>query len=109
MVGKRDVTASAAKLMDILLDAHTKALAGILDKAEKVKAKKVNAAGVEVMGRLDKYGQKRVDEYRAAKEMPPKKLEEAIYDSDNRLAELEQRVREELGIYVSVGIILKFI
>ena len=98
VVGKRDVTASAAKLMDILLDAHTKALAGILDKAEKVKAKKVNAAGVEVMGRLDKYGQKRVDEYRAAKEMTPKKLEEAIYDSDNRLAELEQRVREELGL-----------
>ena len=98
VVGKRDVTASAAKLMDILLDAHTKALAGILDKAEKVKAKKVNAAGVEVMGRLDKYGQKRVDEYRAAKEMTPEKLEEAIYDSDNRLAELEQRVREELGL-----------
>lgn len=98
VVGKRDVTASAAKLMDILLDAHTKALAGILDKAEKVKAKKVNAAGVEVMGRLDKYGQKRVEEYRAAKEMTPEKLEEAIYDSDNRLAELEQRVREELGL-----------
>ena len=98
VVGKRDVTASAAKLMDILLDAHTKALAGILDKAEKVKAKKVNAAGVEVMGRLDKYGQRRVDEYRAAKEMTPEKLEEAIYDSDNRLAELEQRVREELGL-----------
>lgn len=98
VVGKRDVTASAAKLMDILLDAHTKALAGILDKAEKVKAKKVNAAGVEVMGRLDKYGQRRVDEYRAAKEMTPEKLEEAIYDSDNRLAELEQRVREALNL-----------
>ena len=97
-VGKRDISTEAARLMDILLDAHTNALAGILDKAEKVKAKKVNAAGVEVMGRLDKYGQKRVDEYRAAKEMTPEKLEEAIYDSDNRLAELEQRVREELGL-----------
>lgn len=97
-VGKRDISTEAAKLMDILLDAHANALAGILDKAEKVKAKKVNAAGVEVMGRLDKYGQKRVDEYRAAKGMTPEKLEEAIFDSDNRLAELEQRVREVLGI-----------
>lgn len=97
-VGKRDISTEAAKLMDILLDAHANALAGILDKAEKIKAKKVNAAGVEVMGRLDKYGQKRVDEYRAAKGMTPEKLEEAIYDSDNRLAELEQRVREVLGI-----------
>ena len=97
-VGKRDISTEAAKLMDILLDAHTNALAGILDKAEKIKAKKVNAAGVEVMGRLDKYGQKRVDEYRAAKGMTPEKLEEAIFDSDNRLAELEQRVREVLGI-----------
>ena len=97
-VGKRDISTEAAKLMDILLDAHTNALAGILDKAEKIKAKKVNAAGVEVMGRLDKYGQKRVDEYRAAKGMTPEKLEEAIFDSDNRLAELEQRVREVLGL-----------
>lgn len=97
-VGKRDVSSEAAKLMDILLDAHTNALAGILEKAEKVKAKKVNAAGVEVMGRLDKYGQISVDEYRTGKEMTSEKLEEAIYDSDNRLAELEQRVREALGL-----------
>lgn len=97
-VGKRDVSSEATKLMDILLDAHTNALAGILEKAEKVKAKKVNAAGVEVMGRLDKYGQISVDEYRTGKEMTPEKLEEAIFDSDNRLAELEQRVREALGL-----------
>ena len=63
-VGKPDIESEAMKLMDILLDAHNKALAEVLEKTEKVKAKKVNAAGVEVMGRLDKYGQELVETYR---------------------------------------------
>jgi hypothetical protein len=50
VVGRKDITANAEKLMDILLDAHNKALENMLVKAEKVKPKKVNAAGVEVMG-----------------------------------------------------------
>ncbi len=98
VVGKRDVTASAAKLVDILLDAHTKALKGVLDKAEKAKAKKVNAAGVEVMGSLDKYAQEMTEVYKDAKGWDIKLLDESISESENRLAEADAEVRRVLGI-----------
>ncbi len=55
-VGKEDITDNANKLVSILVDAHYKELAGILEKAAKTEAKKVNASGVEVIGKLDKYG-----------------------------------------------------
>ena len=70
----------------------------------------------KVLGKPRYYGQKQRNYVaRQRAKMAQKatklaeKLEEAIYNSDNRLAELEQRVREVLGIYVSVGMNLKFI
>ena len=98
IVGKRDVTNEATKLMDILLDAHAKALDGILEKAEKIKAKKVNAAGVEVMGSLDKYAQETIGTYRDSKGWDQQVLDESIIDSANRLAEAEDMVRKALGL-----------
>lgn len=97
-VGKRNITAEANTLMNILLDAHAKALNDILEKAEKIKAKKVNAAGVEVMGSLDKYAQETIGTYRDSKGWEQQVLDESIIDSANRLAEAEDKVREALGL-----------
>ena len=79
--------------MNILLDAHNKALAKVLEKAEKVKAKKVNAAGVEVMGTLDKYGQATVETYRDAKEWDMMKIEEELSICTDDMSEAEESVR----------------
>lgn len=97
-VGKQNIESEAMKLMDILLDAHNKALAEVLEKTEKVKAKKVNAAGVEVMGRLDKYGQELVETYREAKDLSSELLDERIAEGSNNLAEADENVRAALGL-----------
>ena len=85
---------NAEKLMDILVDAHNKALGRVLEKAEKVKPKKVNAAGVEVIGSLDKFGQEMVGAYNAGKELSGKPLNDAVSEAYNNLAEADEKVRK---------------
>ena len=98
VVGKKDIMANATKLMDILLESHSNSLEGILEKAEKVKAKKVNAAGVEVMGSLDVYAQETVDTYKAHKDWDAEELSNAVSSSLDDLGEAEEKVRAALKL-----------
>ena len=89
-VGKRDVTNDANKLVGILVDAHSKELQGLLDKAAKTKAKKVNASGVEVMGSLDKMGQIALEAYNEAVDLDEKAIEDKLYEAQNDTAHPEE-------------------
>lgn len=97
-VGKGYRFDEASKLLDILFNAHNKALAEVLAQTEKVKAKKVNAAGVEVMGRLDKYGQELVETYRGAKDLDMERIDEMIAESNNELNDAREGVRSAFGL-----------
>jgi hypothetical protein len=86
-VGKRDITDDANELVNILVDAHNKELEKMLEKQAKTKAKKVNASGVEVIGKLDKEGQLLLEEYNAGKELDIERIDEKIIDLQNEAAE----------------------
>lgn len=98
VVGRKDISANAEKLMDILMDAHNKALGKVLAKAEKVKPKKINASGVEVIGSLDMYGQEMVESYNAGKLINGKQLDDAISEAYNNLADKDREVRKEFNL-----------
>lgn len=89
-VGKRDVTNDANKLVGILVDAHSKELQGLLDKAAKTKAKKVNASGVEVIGSLDKMGQIALEAYNEAVDLDEKAIEDKLFEAQNDTAHPEE-------------------
>ena len=94
-VGKHDVTNAANKLVGILVDAHSNELQGLLDKAAKTKAKKVNASGVEVMGSLDKMGQIALEAYNEAVDLDEKAIEDKLFEAQNDTAhpdEAEARI-----------------
>lgn len=86
-VGKRDITDDANELVNILVDAHNKELDRMLEKAAKTKAKKVNASGVEVIGKLDKEGQLLLEEFNAGKELDLESIDDKIIDLQNEAAE----------------------
>jgi hypothetical protein len=86
-VGKRDITDDANELVNILVDAHNKELEKMLEKQAKTKAKKVNASGVEVIGKLDKEGQLLLEEYNTGKELDLESIDEKIIDLQNEAAE----------------------
>ena len=86
-VGKRDITDDANELVNILVDAHNKELEKMLEKQAKTKAKKVNASGVEVIGKLDKEGQLLLEEYNAGKELDLESIDDKIIDLQNEAAE----------------------
>ena len=86
-VGKRDITDDANELVNILVDAHNKELEKMLEKQAKTKAKKVNASGVEVIGKLDKEGQLLLEEFNAGKELDLESIDDKIIDLQNEAAE----------------------
>jgi hypothetical protein len=89
-VGKQDVTNAANKLVGILVDAHSNELQGLLDKAAKTKAKKVNASGIEVMGSLDKMGQIALEAYNEAVDLDEKAIEDKLFEAQNDTAHPEE-------------------
>ena len=95
-VGKDDISNEASRLVEILVDAHTRELKALLDKAEKVKASKINASGVEVQGTLDKYGQITINMYKEAASWEQKDLEQEIAKIENDIAESEGERQKEL-------------
>ena len=95
-VGKDDISNEASRLVEILVDAHTRELKALLDKAEKVKASKINASGVEVQGTLDKYGQITINMYKDAASWEQKDLEQEIAKIENDIAESEGEKQKEL-------------
>ena len=96
-VGKRDITDDANELVNILVDAHNKELDRMLDKAAKTKAKKVNASGVEVIGKLDKEGQLLLEEYNNSKVLDLETIDEKILDLQNEAAEASGKLEGENG------------
>lgn len=96
-VGKRDITDDANELVNILVDAHNKELENMLEKQAKTKAKKVNASGVEVIGKLDKEGQLLLEEYNSGKELDLESIDEKIIDLQNEAAEASGKLEGENG------------
>ena len=86
-VGKSDITDEANELVNILVDAHNKELENMLEKQAKTKAKKVNASGVEVIGKLDKEGQLLLEEYNNSKVLDLETIDEKILDLQNEAAD----------------------
>ena len=96
-VGKEDITDNANKLIGILVDAHNKALDDMLEKASKTKAKKVNASGVEVIGKLDKEGQIVLEEYNNSKVLDLETIEDKISVLEDEAAEASGKLEGENG------------
>ena len=96
-VGKRDITDDANELVNILVDAHNKELEKMLEKQAKTKAKKVNASGVEVIGKLDKEGQIVLEEYNNSKVLDLETIEDKIIDLQNEAAEASGKLEGENG------------
>ena len=96
-VGKRDITDDANELVNILVDAHNKELEKMLEKQAKTKAKKVNASGVEVIGKLDKEGQLLLEEYNNSKVLDLKSIDDKIIDLQNEAAEASGKLEGANG------------
>jgi hypothetical protein len=96
-VGKEDITDEANELVNILVDAHNKELENMLEMQAKTKAKKVNASGVEVIGKLDKEGQLLLEEYNNSKVLDLETIDEKILDLQNEAAEASGKLEGENG------------
>ena len=94
-IGKRNITDDANRLLGILMDAHTKELNNLLDTFVKTRATKMNTAGVEIIGSLDKHGQMVLATYKAAVEYDANKIDAELLKAENELTDESKVVREE--------------
>lgn len=94
-IGKRNITDDANRLLGILMDAHTKELNNLLDTFVKTRATKMNTAGVEIIGSLDKHGQMVLATYKAALEYDANKIDAELLKAENELTDESKVVREE--------------
>ena len=94
--GRSDITASTQKVMDIMVDNQLKRAEKLLHDLETVKAKKVNAKGVEVQGELDLAGQQMITAFKKGRALGSKEaLEQHIADAQDRMGSSNQTIADE--------------
>lgn len=94
--GRSDITASTQKVMDIMVDNQLKRAEKLLHGLETVKAKKVNAKGVEVQGELDPAGQQMITAFKKGRALSSKEaLEQHIADAQDRMGSSNQTIADE--------------
>ena len=84
----------ADEMVDVLLDNIVKKEKASLDKLIKVKDKKLDKNGVEVMGKLDKLGQITVAALRGYKDSDPERIQERLAEVSDMLSSPDDAVRE---------------
>ena len=84
-VGKKDLTISANRLMDLMISNQLRYAEELLKEYLKVRDKKVDARGIEVQGKLDINGQQIMQTIREAMKLSPEKIDERIAIAENNL------------------------
>ena len=92
-VGKRDLTVSFDRLMDILIANQLRFSRERFEQLLKIKASKVDARGVEVKGKLDVSGQKVVRALKDGIGLDVDTLTDRISDCEDKLTSESEAVR----------------
>lgn len=88
-VGKNDLSGEVNKLMNIMIKDQIDAAEGRLDELMKIKGGKVNAKGIEVMGKLDPEGQAIMKYFKDAIGKTSGKVMMDDKDIEERMSKLE--------------------
>ena len=97
-VGKRDLTVSFDRLMDILIANQLRFSRERFEQLLKIKASKVDARGVEVKGKLDIPGQRVIGALKEGIGLDVDTLAERISDCEDKLSSGSETVRRNAEI-----------
>ena len=84
-VGKKDLTISANRLMDLMISNQLRYGEDLLNKYLKTRDKKVDARGIEVQGVLDINGQQIMQTLRGTVNLTPEEIDDKIAIAENNL------------------------
>ena len=84
-VGKKDLTISANRLMDLMIANQLRYGEDLLNKYLKTRDKKVDARGIEVQGVLDINGQQIMQTLRGTVNLTPEEIDDKIAIAENNL------------------------
>ena len=93
--GKTDIRPDIKKVMDIMVDNQLKRAEDLFNQFETVKAKKVNAKGVEVIGELDIAGQQIVEAFKKGRKLDKDNIEQKIADAQQRMGSDNKTIADE--------------
>lgn len=97
-VGRGDIAANVDKVMDIMVDNQLRHAKEALSSLEKLKGSKVDARGVEVMGRLDAKGQSVLDAFKGARRLEKESIQGAIDSAYERIGSNDPVVSEQAAL-----------
>ena len=100
-IGKKDMTVSANRLIDLMINNQLSFLGGLVDKFMKARTKKVNASGVEIRGEVDAATQKVMDAFRRGMKMEATELENAIIAEMDKMSSTSETIRDNAGYELS--------
>lgn len=93
--GRSDIRPDLKKVMDIMVDNQLKRAEKLFHDLETVKAKKVNAKGVEVIGELDIAGQQIVEAFKKGRKLDKDNIEQKIADAQQRMGSDNKTIADE--------------
>ena len=108
--GKADLTAAATTLMDVMVSNQLRHAKNTLAQMLKIKAKKVNASGVEVQGTLDLVGQRLIATIKESIGLTLEKLDERIADAKEKMDSEFDTIKNNAAIdLVGLNIARKYV
>jgi hypothetical protein len=108
--GKADLTAAATTLMDVMVSNQLRHAKNTLAQMLKIKAKKVNASGVEVQGTLDLVGQRLIATVKESVGLTLEKIDERIADAKEKMDSEFETIKNNAAIdLVGLNIARKYV
>ena len=108
--GKADLTAAATTLMDVMVSNQLRHAKNTLAQMLSIKAKKVNASGVEVQGTLDLVGQKLIATVKESVGLTLEKIDERIADAKEKMDSEFDTIKNNAAIdLVGLNIARKYV
>ena len=108
--GKADLTAAATTLMDVMVSNQLRHAKNTLAQMLKIKAKKVNASGVEVQGTLDLVGQRLIATVKESVGLTMEQIDERIADAKEKMDSEFDTIKNNAAIdLVGLNIARKYV
>ena len=99
--GRENMTITANRLIDLVIDNRLSFLGGLVDKFMKARIKKVNSSGVEIRGEVDAETQKVMDAFRRGMKMTETELEDAILAEMDKMSSPSETIRDNAAYELS--------
>lgn len=99
--GRENMTITANRLIDLVIDNRLSFLGGLVDKFMKARTKKVNSSGVEIRGEVDAETQKVMDAFRRGMKMTETELEDAILAEMDKMSSPSETIRDNAAYELS--------